>query len=169
MKRTSLKNGFIGLAAVLFVCLTPQVSQALLIDATVESIGGGLFHWEFTINNDGAVDVLLVTITDAPLFDPEIAPTLTQPLGFTASYDSGLGLVDFISVSEVFGVGQAWSGFAFDSQAGPAANFSGFQALTDNLETITGSVSVHEVPVPEPATLTMLVVGAALVGRRRQA
>ena len=78
----------------------------------------------------------MLTIKDAPiadllnpLGDPLITPSLLTPVGFLASYDSGLGFVDFLADSDLFGAGTTKSGFSLQSSADGSVNFTIFEAL----------------------------------------
>jgi len=149
----------VGLVA-LGACLAASVCHAaLMVEATVQPLSGGLFHYEYTITNDTPDDVVLVTITDAPTNeDTNITNTLAAPVGFLASYDFGLGFVDFLADTSLFGSMTTVSGFSFDSAFGPAAGFfNAFAALTLNGDTPTGAIQRQV--VPEPGTLALLALG----------
>ena len=78
---------------------------ALLVEATVDGIGGGLFHWEFQVSNSGPEDVVIVSL-EAPPGDTAIPGSLSAPAGYQAAYDAGLGIVDFIEDADGRRVGQ---------------------------------------------------------------
>lgn len=159
------------LLAFLLLIPTHAAIAVPMLDATVSPIGGGAFHYEFSVTNDTVADLFLVTITDAPLGDPLIAATLTAPAGFLASYDSGLGLLDFIADIALFFPPGITSGFAFDSLSSPAANFGLFDAfsLADFPVPISGQVNIVQVaPVAEPGIGTLFAIAlAGLTGVRR--
>jgi hypothetical protein len=135
----------------------------LLVEPTVTSPGGGVFHYEFAITNNTLEDVAIVSLVDAPSGDPLIGGSLMTPTGFQASYDSPLGIVDFLA-DVAFGIGTTESGFAFDSTAAPGSGFlRTFEALTVNGTFLTGRVQ----GIPEPGTLTLLVRGLGVWARRR--
>lgn len=150
---------FVGLMVALGACLTASVCHAaLMVDATVQPFGGGLFHYEFTITNNTPEDVVLVSLIDAPPSDMTITNTLAAPAGFLALYDPGVGIVDFLEDSSLFGSGTTTSGFRFDSASGPATGlFSAFEALTTDGDLLTGAIQTQG--VPEPGTLALLTLG----------
>src|ERR1043165_6568316 len=75
----------------------PKLWAPPFVHSDITPLGGGLYEYDFSILNTGPEDIVLVTITDAPLGDPLIAGSLVTPPGFLSSYDSGLGFVDFIA------------------------------------------------------------------------
>lgn len=167
MHRTTRPLGFPHLAALIVgLCafMAPSVARAnLTVDALVTPLGGGVFHYEFSITNINHADLFLVTVTDAPLGDQRISDTLFAPQGFLASYDPGLGLLDFVGDSTPnFPIGKT-DGFGFDSTFGPAANFTSFEAFTEaNFPdpAATGQVRATIVQVvPEPASLLLVTMG----------
>jgi uncharacterized repeat protein (TIGR01451 family) len=86
------------LAGVLLAC--PGLEATLFVDATVTPTGG-TFRYEFTIQNTGPDDYVLVSLVDGPLDDPLIPLSLTAPNGFLANYDPGLGTVDFLEDADL--------------------------------------------------------------------
>ena len=156
--------------AFLMVCLAlvaPVVRAAQIsVDILVTPLSGGSFRYEVTIGNAGPDDVVLVTLVDAPLGDPLIDPTLIWPPGFLASYDPGLGLVDFLEDTDLFAAGTSVSGFQFDSLAGPDF-FRAFEALTVFGDPDSGSTNITLVPVPEPSTLLLAACSLMLIVWRR--
>jgi hypothetical protein len=141
--------------------MSGAVEAALIVEATVSSIGGGAFHYDFSITNSGPEDVVLVTL-NAPLGDPLIDPSLVFPAGFFASYDSGLGFVDFLEDTDLFGAGTTKSGFGFDSGSGPSGFFDVFTALTTQGDTLIGQVQQNV--IPEPGTVALLALGLGVFG-----
>lgn len=118
----------------------PIVSAVPIVDMTVTPLGGS-FRYEISVNNTSAEDVILVTITDAPIGDALITATLTAPTGFLASYDSGLGFVDLIEFTALFAAGTTVSGFSFESLSSPASHFSAFQGFEADLDFFSGNIN----------------------------
>jgi hypothetical protein len=135
-----------------------------IVQSNVTPIGGGLFHFEFSVTNDSIDDIVLVSI-DAPPGDASIGATLLAPLGFLASYDSGLGIIDFLEGTDLFSVGTTITGFSFDSNMGPGNGaFDDFSGLTVDGDTFSGTVETTVVSaVPEPSTAASVAVGAAVL------
>lgn len=162
MPRT-LRRGLTRLAVALSILTAPSVANALLTVEDTVTPGAGVFHHEFTITNDTADDVAIVSIVDAPLGDPFITGSLVVPAGFLGNYDSGLGIVDFLGDTQVFAVGATISGFEFDSASAPTPGqpslFTSFVALTVNLDEIRGDVQSRAVQVPEPPSFLLFVLG----------
>jgi len=133
------------------------------VDLTVTPLGGGIFQYQFSVNNSGPQDISIVTITDAPGADPLIPLTLTAPVGFLANYDPGLGLVDFLEGTSSFQVGTTISGFGFESATSPDANFLAFEALSVNGDFFAGTVHQVTSTVPEGGR-TVVLTGLAFMG-----
>lgn len=134
-------------------CLLLAVHSARgipIVTATVTDLSGS-FQYDFTIENPGPDDIGIVSISNAPLGDLLIDATLTSPAGFLASYDSGLGIVDFLEDTVSFFAGTTVSGFSFQSLSGSSRNFSTFEAFTVAGDLVFGSVaSIEDQPPGEP-------------------
>ena len=140
----------------LVLCLAAQtVTADINVDMTTTPLGGGIFQYDFSVGNSGPDDVVLVTITDAPLGDPLIGLTLITPVDFLGLYDPGLGFVDFLEFTGLFGAGTTTSGFQFQSQATPPTYLTSFQALTVNGDSLSGRINRG---VPDTGS-TMLMAG----------
>ncbi len=142
-----------GRACVLMSLLffSTAAEAALTVEATVTPLAGS-FLYEFSVMNTGPDDVVLVSIVDAPLGDPLIDPTLTAPVGYLASYDDGLGIVDFLEDTGLFAVGTTTSGFGFESLSAPAPGvFRSFEAFEFDGDFLAGDVQTTI--IPEPSTL----------------
>jgi hypothetical protein len=148
---------------VLLVGMATTAGAALMVNLASTPVGGGVFQYDVSISNTGPKDVVVVTIGDAPVGDPLIGPSLTVPVGFFPSYDSGLGKIDFLEDTELFGVGTTHGGFAFQSSASPPANFTAFEALDLDGGFISGSITV----VPEPTGIVLALSGLAVVAMLR--
>jgi hypothetical protein len=134
-------------------------AAGLSLSGTVTPLAGS-FLYELDIANAGPDDYSLVSITDAPLGDPLIDPSLTTPAGFLGSYDSGLGIIDFLEAAQSFAAGTVFGGFSFESLTGPAAAFASFEALTTQGAPASGDISweVRAVPEPSGGMLSLLAV-----------
>lgn len=150
-----------ALAAALVLAAPP--AQALLVEASVAETGGGVFHYSFSITNNDPHDYVIVSLVDAPLGDPLIAGSFAIPVGFLASYDGGLGFVDFFEDTELFAAGTVAGPFELDSLYDPSVHFRSFEALTTLGELVAGEVAITRVPVPEPGSLALLALGFALL------
>ncbi len=158
------------LALALLVAGARSDAQVTL-DATVTPLGGS-FRYDLTIQNQGAQELALVSLTDVPLNDDLIEPNLVVPPGFLGSYDSLLGFVDFLADTSPFTPGGTFGGFSFLSYAGPGAFFGEFEALTIEGDSLSGSVGLTVVPeagtLGAAASLLGLLTGVTLLRRRRQ-
>lgn len=149
--------GGLGLAS-------PPSAAALSVDVLATLQGDGSYLYDVSIVNDGATDVILVSIVDAPVGDATIAATLTAPAGHIASYDGGFGIVDFLEDTSVFAAGTTTPGFSFRSQSAPGPGiFATFEAYDVNLQFLSGGVDVTL--VPEPDTLILLAAALAAAAR----
>lgn len=146
----SIRPGRACVLASLF-CFSTAAEATLTVEATVTPLAGS-FLYEYSIANSGPDDVVLVSIVDAPLGDPLIDPTLTAPVGYLASYDDGLGIVDFLEDTGLFAIGTATSGFSFESLAAPAPGvLRSFEAFEFDGDFLAGDVQTTI--IPEPSTL----------------
>ena len=137
---------------------TSVCKAALMVEAAVTP-DAPAFHYDLAVINDTPVDVVVVSLIDAPLFDPVIAPSLSAPAGFVTNYDPLLGIVDLIADTAIFGAGFTVDGFAFDSLLGPLDSvFTRFQALTVDGELLNGDVVLRQVQVNLLPTLVLMSV-----------
>ena len=137
----------------------------------VVAFNNAVYHYAYTVTNNTPDDLFDLTIHVAP--GVGMVQNLTAPAGFMTSYDSGLGLVDFLEDTSNF-TATPLSGFAFDSPLAPQQ--STFDAnLTDgngNISTLSGPVLAPLAAVPEPGTLALALLAAPsliLIARRRRA
>jgi hypothetical protein len=155
----------------MFLLVSSTARASVLVEATVTPLVGS-FLYEISIENATVEDLAIVSISDAPIGDPLIGPSLVVPVGFLASYDGGLGFVDFVADTSDFFAGTTTSGFRFESLSGPGIYFSTFEALSVNGNAYSGLISVRG-EVPEPASLMIwaglsLVAVGCLRGRRKR-
>jgi hypothetical protein len=157
-----------GLASLLGALTAAPATAMLTVQALVTPVGGN-FEYDITIDNGLSEDVSIVSLVDAPLSDPLIDPTLTSPAGYLASYDDGLGFVDFLEDTSSFAAGTVVAGFSFTSTSGPGAGvFASFEALTVLGDFVSGTVEVTLVPEPGTTLLVALgLLGLALPRGRR--
>ena len=142
-------RGFLAVA----LGLAATTSKAdLFVNLSQTPLGGGTFQYEYSVSNTGLDDVAIVSITDAPLGDSLISASLTVPAGFLSSYDSGLGIVDFLGNTSLFAAGSTTGGFLFQSTSQPPDYFIKFEALTVQGEFISGTVN----SVPETTSTVLM-------------
>lgn len=128
----------------------------------------GKYQYDFSIFNNSFEDVVVVNINDAPN-DPLIDSTLVAPPGFLADYDAGVLIVSFLSDTDLFAVGNTYDGFSFQSLAAPGANFTTFDALTINGNTLAGDVNlISRVPESGNTLLTASLGFLALALARKK-
>lgn len=131
------RGAMLGLA---LLASTSGTQAALLISGTVLPLGGS-YRYEASVINTDLQDYLFVSLLDAPLGDLLIGPNPTSPPGFQASYDSGLGIVDFVADLDTFGAGATKGTFVFESLSPPGPGiFATVAALDDTLTSVPGSV-----------------------------
>lgn len=148
---------FLGISLLFF---SATASASVVVNATVTPLVGS-FRYDLSIGNTGPTDVVLVTFVDAPLDDALIDPSLVAGDGFVASYDPGLGFIDFIEDTALFASGTTTNGFSFESQSGPGPGaFSTLDALDVDGESIP--VDLQLTLVPEPGACGIGVIAAAM-------
>jgi hypothetical protein len=160
------------LGALAGLSLAPQTQAqvtAPVISYVANETSPGLWAFNFSVSIPGTDDFSIISVTDAPAGDGLIASTLTAPADFAASYDSGLGILDFIEGTQPFMAGSVTDGFTFQTTANPFAFFTTFEALTVNGGFATGSIVGTVNPIPEPAHCAAVFVGVAglLIARKR--
>ncbi|MBL9139793.1 MAG: hypothetical protein JNK85_28240 [Verrucomicrobiales bacterium] len=148
----------LGMAA---LAVAPASPGQVFVEALVTSLGSSI-RYDITVDNQALEDLAIVSIIDAPSADPLIDDTLAVPSGFLGSYDGGLGFVDFIGDTEVFGAGIQTGGFHFESLVFPGAFFRKFEALGVFGTLYSGSIRIspESVIVPESGT----TIAAAAMG-----
>jgi len=164
--KLSLHVSLVALAA---LAVPSAVTAAgLSLNGTVTPPRGSLLY-QLSVFNSGAEDYILVSIVDAPVADPLIGPGLTTPAGFLGSYDSGLGIIDFLADLEIFAAGTEKGVFSFESLSTPGGFFTQVEAYTDQLGLVSGDISWTLIPgtsVPEPGggLLSILALGLLRLG-----
>jgi hypothetical protein len=146
------------------------LANAATITVTPDvTLSSGLYHYAYSITNNTPDDAFLIDIPVAA--SPSAIENLTAPSGFTAAFDSGLGLVSFLEDSSFFS-STPESGFSFDSLEGPGnVLFSAtvLSSSTNSIYTVSGGTLA---PVPEPRWLPGFALLACLClpvfGRARQ-
>jgi hypothetical protein len=162
-----LQKGRVGHGIVLFLATSVfATADQVVVAPTVTPIAGG-YEYAYTITNNTPDDPFII---DIPVpADPAAVTDLTAPLGFTAAFDSGLGLVSFLEDTNFF-TSTPQSGFFFDSPDGPGSVM--FQATllsidTGGLYTLSGPTMAPAVPEPAYLWLCLLPVLAWLPMHRR--
>ncbi len=115
---------------------------------------GALSLYDYTIINSGLPNLQSVTLTTPA--QASAVQNLTAPSGYSAFFDAGIGLVDFVVNSRQFPIGSSVGGFTlespFDLDAAPYSALS--LDANQNPVVTTGAVT----PTPEPATFGLLAV-----------
>ncbi|HZO92119.1 MAG TPA: PEP-CTERM sorting domain-containing protein [Chthonomonadaceae bacterium] len=148
----------LGLAGAACAILMLCQARAQSVDVTpTVTFANGLYHYDYSIFNDTAEELAIVSIGVLP--GPNTVLNPTAPTGYQASYDSGLGIVDFLPELGAggFDPGSTVNGFLFDSPIPPGQ--SSFSALTASGVPIMG---ITQAPVPEPQSLALLGAAAAV-------
>lgn len=128
----------------------------------------GAFRYEITVHNNDPSELALVSFSDAPLSDPWIDSTLETPVGFLASYDGGLGFVDFLADTGSFFSGSDITGFRFESLADPSLFFTQVEALDLQGNIVAGTVDLTVVPETGTTGAALLVIGVVATSLRRR-
>jgi hypothetical protein len=129
---------------------------------------GALFHYDYSVTFDPSdEEIAVLTIVLLPADDSLTG--LTAPVGFLASYDSGLGLLALLpDVASFFPLAGTLSGFAFDSaRAEGATTFEAFTIFASILIGDTTGPVGDATSVPEPATSVLLTIGLGALAKRR--
>jgi hypothetical protein len=152
--------------AVFSVFTSVAVHAAPILAATVTP-AGTLFHYDYAITFNPADDE--IAILTVSLLAGDTLTALTAPAGYAISYDSGLGLLDFLpGLGGTFPLAGTLGGFAFNSPHSAAPTT--FEALTTQFDFLTGNTTGPlgpVTPVPEPVAGVLVSIGLAVLGRRR--
>ncbi len=147
---------FVGFA--FSALLLPRAASAAPLNVTSSVSGAGpLFVYSYTVMNSSVPDLLSVTLTTPAQADA--VQNLTVPSGFSAFFDAGVGLVDFVADTRAFSIGSSISGFTLQSpfQLG-AVPFSALSLdANQNPVVTTGVVSPAASPVPEPGAFGLVI------------
>ncbi len=134
-----------------------QASRADLVLTPNITSSGGVYTYDYNIMNDTSSDLALVNLY-VPMGQDQIWNVMT-PSGFQGVYDSGLGIVTFLSDSSTISSGFQGDGFSFQSNDAPGTiNTS---ALTINGQSLVGSTAG---PVPEPGSLAAMTAMSSILG-----
>jgi len=138
---------------------TPTVSSTgLTINFGQEPIGATQMG-AFSFDTDGSAYLANILVGTSTTGESVTGASLTGP---------GLGSVTFTPFAIGNNTGLAASNISL--LAGSTYNFS-FTGSGNNNAAVTGSISLNAVPVPEPATWAMMILGFAGIGmtiRRRR-
>jgi hypothetical protein len=165
--RTRRPTPWMAVTSLAAVLLAPASARAVEVEATVSAVPGG-YHYAIAIANDLGLDLVVVSLVDAPKNDATLETSLSAPKDRVSSYDAGLGIVDLAEAALPIAAGQTTTGFSFESASAPAPGvFETFHAYTTNADLVVGSIKV----VPEPGFVRALLVGlgyAGLLARSRR-
>ena len=149
--------------AILLFASSFGVAATITVTPTVTP-SGSLFHYAYSISNSSPDDAFVVDIPVPAA--PSAVLDLSAPIGFTTSFDSGLGLVSFLEDTSKFGSTPV-SGFSFDSPDAP-----GSVSFTATLVNASGSLFTLSgptlAPVPEPASWPAVLLLVPAVAWLRQ-
>lgn len=151
----------VAAAALAAVVHGGDAKAVLMVDGTVEPIGGGAFHYALTVDNDTADELAIITL-DAPFGDPLIGASLTGPPGFVTSYDDVLGFLDLLADTAFFVPGSVVGPFEFDSLTGIGDGFfTTVMAITTLGDLVDGEIRLTpaQAAVAEPALPALLLTG----------
>ena len=119
---------------------TPPPAADVVVEAQVTAVGGE-FLYSYMVTNNTDMELVIITI-EVPS-DPTAVMNLSAPTGFSASFDSGLGVVDFVMDTSMFSGMSTVGSFTFESPFG--AGSANFTALDMDGVELTGTT---EAPVP---------------------
>jgi hypothetical protein len=159
-----------GAAALTMMLGAAQASQAAIVDWTLSNgtfDDGGTFFGTFT------VDTVADTITDWNVTTQGLGGTSYAPGGgfgaFNDAFDSGSG-PSFLQGISIFGVDFALTNIPLGGPGtvahltGSETAFIGESVLGSRIVTDGQAVGVLAGGVPEPATWSMIILGAGLAG-----
>ncbi len=138
------------MAASLACCAAITAPAQVQVAARVTPLTAG-FRYDLSVKNLGPEEVALVSLLDAPFADILLQMSLIAPPGFMASYDDGLGIVDFLGDTQGFLSGITVEGFSFETAAAPDEFFTRFEAL--DIQGNSAAGMVETVVLPEATTV----------------
>lgn len=158
------------------LALLPAVARAqVTVTPNVTPLGGGVYHYDYTIANATANDLFDVAIHVLPnqQLGVDTVFNVTAPAGFNGTYtDSVLGLVDFTENGGFF-TAAPLSGFTYDSFIAPQASVYDASQLDLVGGGIVTTTDTTLAAVPEPGSFALLgslgVAAGFAVRRRRRA
>ena len=118
----------------------PPPPADVVVEAQVTAINGG-FLYSYMVTNNTDRELVIISI-EVPS-DPAAVANLTAPAGFAASFDSGLGVVDFVMDTSTFSGMSTVGSFTLESPLG--AGPVNFTALDMDGGELTGTT---EGPAP---------------------
>ena len=136
------------------------VRGAIILTPTITDAGGGLFSYEYSVQNTSPFDFSAISIDVIP--KPETVQNLVAPIDFSAFFDPGLGEVDFVEDTQNFAAGTTVRGFSFTSPFAPQpSTFTALRFDENSGDPVTFTGSVLAPQIPEPASVFFLGVGLA--------
>ena len=167
-----MKCLFVSLILLTFT-LVPNLQSASVDVALAITPSGSTFQYSATVQNNTAIDLAIVSLTDAPPNDPLIAGSLSRPPGYLGLYDAGLGIIDFVEDTLTFPAGLSVGPFTFESAADPANFFNTFTSIDiegnifDGLLTVTGRTPPTTTP-DGGSTVVLSLLGVCLLSLLRK-
>jgi hypothetical protein len=152
-----------GLAAAVlgFVLVTPLSQAQITLDAVVTLFPDAV-RYDLTVHNPTSEDLVLISLLDGPMGDARIGTSLSAPPGFLGNYDPGLGIVDFLGDTEVFGAGSTLTGFGFETSPMAGLGFGTFEALGIQGTLYSGALNITVVPESGPVLATVVLLGGVV-------
>jgi len=161
MNKSFRSAKLLSLASALLTALAlPGAAHAqLTLTPTITNLAGGLFRYEYSVNNTSLFDFSAISI--AVIAAPETVQSLVAPTDFNAFFDPGLGQVDFVEDLQDFNAGTTIAGFAFNSPFAPQSSPFTALRLDESGNPVTFAGTVLAPAIPEPATALLLAIGLA--------
>ncbi|MEJ7607634.1 MAG: PEP-CTERM sorting domain-containing protein [Bryobacteraceae bacterium] len=159
LRKSSPAFSFVLLALTVLLMAPSHAGAASITVTSSTTVQGALYRYDYAISNSSIPDLLSVTLS-VPA-QANAVQNLMAPAGFSAFFDAGLGLVDFVEGSRAFTVGSTIAGFSFASpfQLG-ATNFTALSLDSNQNPVITSGTTSA---VPEPASMGLFAAGLAIL------